>query len=279
MSIVSNITRNAGRLSLKAQSASPRVLFAAGIVGVGATVVLACRATLKVEDVLDGHDKSMVVAQTKSEVRHVYLGTSLQLLKLYSPALVCGVVTVGALAGSHNILSKRNAGLTAAYGALDKAFKEYRERIANEIGSDRERELYEGVEVCEIEDASGKKVKKSIATGTGAYKFFFDENNPCFEKMDEYNLIFLKQQQIYANQKLQAKGHVFLNEVLEALGFEHTPAGAVTGWVYNTATGDDFIDFGIFNKDYDEKIHAFMIGEESGIWLDFNVDGVIYDKI
>ena len=277
------------RAALVSQKHSPQTLFALGIVGMGATVVLACRATLKVEGVLDKHDKDIRVLEETSvgvvnntthhnrEMVKARLDLALDLGKLYGPAVICGVASVAALAGSHNILNKRNAALAAAYGTLERAYSEYRDRVRKELGESRELELYHNVQEVETVDEKGKTVKTKMANGGSPYSFLFDEFNPNFEPTPEYNFLFLKLQQKYANDRLQARGHLFLNEVLEALGIEHTKAGAVTGWI--KGQGDDYVDFGIFNDRMEEKIIDFMVGREKAIWLSFNVDGVIYDKI
>lgn len=288
MKLPVKISSSVGALSLKAKSASPQLLFVGGVVGVGVTVVLACRATLRVEDVINEHEfKAQVAKQSEHESKaltRVYADTSFELVKLYGPALICGVVSIGALAGSHNILVKRNAGLAAAYTALDKAYKEYRGRVQQEIGEKRELEVYNDVQVCEIDDpVTGKKVKAKLASGKGGgsdeYRRLFDHGNRNYEVLPETNIMFLKQQQTYFNQKLKAVGHVFLNDVLEELGFEHTKAGAVVGWWNDPETGDGYVDFGIFNRDYEDTFIDFAAGRESGLWLNFNVDGPIHNRL
>lgn len=82
---------------------------------------------------------------------------------------------------------------------------------------------------------------------------------------DGHNLLYLQTQQNFWNDMLRARGHVFLNEVLESLGFPHTPAGAVIGWTMS-GRGDREIDFNPAEV-------------EDGIHLDFNVDGFILDKL
>jgi hypothetical protein len=95
----------------------------------------------------------------------------------------------------------------------------------------------------------------------------------------EYNLIFLQCQQNWANDQLRTRGHVFLNEVYDMLGLERSKAGAVVGWVFTKdGSTDNFIDFGVFNGET-QISRDFVNGHEGAILLDFNVDGVIYDKI
>lgn len=106
------------------------------------------------------------------------------------------------------------------------------------------------------------------------YGRWFDEGSLNWQKNTEMNHIFLECQQRYANNKLQAKGHMFLNEVYDALGLERSQAGAVVGWVIN-GDGDGYIDFGM----YEPGSNLFINNIEPRILLDFNVDGVVYDKI
>lgn len=295
--VPNKVSSTIARTALKSSKVSPQVLFVAGIVGVGATVVLACRATLKVEDILEKTEKALIDVQevksggatiieghtyTDVDVRkdkaYIYIRAGVDMGKLYAPAIVLGVLSVSALAGSHNILTKRNASLVAAYGALEKAFDGYRGRVREAYGEKREQEIYHDVLPCEIDSEDGKAKKtRKIANGGSPYARLFDEYNVNWESSPEYNFLFLKARQSQFNQRLQAKGHLFLNEVYDDLGLERTKEGAVVGWI--KGNGDDYVDLGIFNKDHEEQIVDFMVGRESSIWLDFNVDGLIFDKI
>lgn len=291
------VTSTIARAALKSSKASPQVLFVSGIVGMGATVVLACRATLKVEEVLERTEKKLMDVKevqsgahvlsngqtyndsdAKKDTAVIYLRAAVDLGKLYGPSIIVGTISIACLSGSHNILNKRNASLVAAYGAIEKAFDQYRGRVREAYGEKREEEIYLDVLPCEIDDPdTGKITKRKIAHGGSPYSKLFDEHNVNWESTPEYNFMFLKLRQSTFNQRLQAKGHLFLNEVYDDLGFERTKEGAVVGWI--KGNGDDYVDLGIFNREMEEKILDFMVGRESAIWLDFNVDGLIFDKI
>lgn len=103
---------------------------------------------------------------------------------------------------------------------------------------------------------------------------FDDVNSRYWRPSAEYNRFFLESQQRYANELLHSRGHVFLNEIYDNLGFEHTPAGSVVGWL-RKGDGDGYIDFNLFEL----SARSFQLGYEQSIWLDFNVDGVIYEQI
>ncbi len=278
-------------VSAKTQQNSPHILFGAGIVLMGATVVSACAATLKVEKVLDAHKEHMDWAENHADNENIdvrkekavaYAVTARKLTRLYGPSVVMGVGSVVCLTQSHRIMNRRNAALTAAYAGLDKAFKKYRERVADELGEDREREIYADVETTKVKGADGKKVEVKKASGKGGspYARLFDEHNRNWDSNGDYRVGFLRLKQNWVNDQLNAKGIVFLNEVYDELGLERTEAGQHVGWVskkYNESV-DGYIDFGVFTERSSDEYYNFAVHGD-GIWLDFNVDGVVSDLL
>lgn len=276
------VTSKVARQILKTQKHSPKLLFVGGVIGVAGTVVLACNATLKLDQIANEAEKEHANATTRREHSKATIKAVTKIGQIYAPAAGLGVVSVAALTGSHVILTRRNTALMAAYAALDKGFNEYRERVREELGIDKEYQLRHGVstETVEIHDTENGKVhklkSKSIPQGVSIYARFFDECSKSWNRTPSYNQMFIRSQQNYANDLLRARGHVFLNEVYDMLGLERSQEGAVVGWVLGN--GDDFIDFGVFDGDI-YMGQEFVNGNEQSILLDFNVDGVIWDKI
>lgn len=278
------------RQILSVQKSSPNLLFGAGIVGMMGSTVLACRATLKVEEVLDEIQETLDKVQTtehpdysdKDRTRDtviVQVQGAAKLGRLYLPAVALGVVSVAALTKSHNILNERNAALTAAYAAIERSFSEYRNRVIEKYGFDADQHMRYGSEKGELVDPESGRTRKVDRVSDGEpsqYARFFDPTCINWAKEPEYNRLFLKCQQNYANDLLHARGHVFLNEVYDMLGLERSKAGSVVGWFLN-ADGDNFVDFGVFTGT--DAVRDFVNGKEASILLDFNVDGLIYDKI
>jgi len=93
----------------------------------------------------------------------------------------------------------------------------------------------------------------------------FDEHNINWHPSLEFNTTFLRAQAQYFDHVLMARGHVFLNDVYDALGFKRTPAGQLVGWLFESER---------------KTIIEIGLDEDGTIKLDFPVDGVvIYDKI
>lgn len=292
------ISQRAARTALLTQKHSPTILFGLGVVGVVATTVTACKATLKLEDVVSDMERDLTQAKTVAEnlpdryserdrqqdTLVIYIRAAAKITKLYGPSLILGAASIACLTGSHNILQKRNAGLTMAYAAVDKAFKEYRSRVVDEYGEDKDREFRYGTETSTVvkEEVNGPKKSKvkhaSTKGGASMYAKFFDPDNVNWNQQPEYNLMFLRAQQNWANDKLRAQGHLMLSDVYDSLGFDRTPASTQVGWLYN-GDGDGYVDFGVFKDGNTQQVYEFATGMENTILLDFNVDGVMWDKI
>lgn len=287
------VTSKTARQILKAQKHSPQLLFVGGVVGITGTVILACRATLKLESVLVEAEKEHAnVDEVRGNSRremardHAYVNvrTTMEIAKLYAPSVLLGGASIAALTGSHVILNKRNVAMTAAYKAVEEGFERYRERVRDEFGEEKELELRYGTQEYETYQISdkGEKGKIDVIQKIGPqhasiYARFFDELNENWERHPEYNLIFLTNIQRFMNDRLHAKGHLFLNEVYDALGMERSKAGQVVGWVTKPG-GDNYVDFGYYNSD-NPRARDFVNGREPSILLDFNVDGPILDLI
>jgi hypothetical protein len=93
----------------------------------------------------------------------------------------------------------------------------------------------------------------------------------------------LRQRENYMNDRLRMRGHLFLNEVLEEIGLEHTEAGSVVGWLYKPEDpnhdGQSFVSFCCWGDSSRDSIDPLSMNNEGGIFLDFNVDGEIHRRL
>ena len=298
------LVRNYYKTEMVVRKHSPEILATVGVIGVIGSVVLACKSTMKLNEVLEESketiDKIKEVQQdpkyaetysvedANKDLAIVYTQTGLKLVKLYAPAIALGTVSLTCLLTSNNILKKRNAALSAAYMTVDKSFKDYRNRVAERFGAEIEKEIRYNIKAEEVEkkvinekgeeEIITEKIKSMDPNTYSDYARFFDESCAAWQNDPEYNLMFLKSQQQYANDLLVSRGRLFLNEVYRMLGIDETKAGQVVGWVYDPdcPVGDNYVDFGIYDMDR-ERVRAFVNGYEPNILLDFNVDGNIWD--
>lgn len=306
--IMTKVSRSFHKIGFKLKKHSPEILAVAGVVGTVTSAVMACKATLKVTDIIDetketvetihdsvgkglhtsdGEEYTQEVAN--KDLAIVYTQTAWKFVKLYGPSVALGVVSIGCIVGSNQILRKRNVALAAAFKAVDTSFKEYRSRVIDRFGKDLDRELRFGVKAKEVEetvvDENGKEttVKKTVEVvdpnaAHSIYSVVYDDGCTGWSKNPELNKVFLIQQQNYANDKLKMNGILTLNQVYDMLGIQRTAYGQIAGWVYteDDSAGDNFVDFGIFNAD-NERASAFINGLERTVILDFNCIGNILE--
>jgi hypothetical protein len=302
------VSRKIAETGLLARKNSPTILLGAGVVSMVGSTVLACRATLKLEEVLDEIDKDKKLAhsvkakvdageartgvtytdeEVKQDTTIILIRGAVKIVKLYAPAVILGGVGVACLTKSHLILKDRNAALTAAYVAVNTAFTAYRERVVERYGEETDRELrYGAEEVTVIDDETGKtfnEVRADPGEPSGYARWFDEENNNWNSiAFDNHNWLWLRTQQNWANDMLRSRGHLFLNEVYSMIGLSHTSAGSIVGWVWDRDNdrGDNYVDFGCWDENgQGHRFFEGMNGREHAILLDFNVDGPIWDLI
>ena len=303
--IINKATRLLSSTQYQVKKHSPEILMVAGIAGTIVGTVLACKATTKVSEIIEEKNKNVEDVHTcleekpneyteedsKKDLTIIYAQTGVKLFKLYAPAIGVMTLSFASIIAGHKVLKKRNIAIAAAYAAIDKGFKQYRKNVIAEFGEGVDQQMRFGLKAKEIKkkDKDGKTVKETEyyidpdanpLNNISEYARFFDAASENFAKDPEYNMMFLRRQQDYANEMLKSRGHLFLNEVYDLLDIPRSKAGQVVGWVYDkngNTKGDNYVDFGIYRND--QATRRFVNGLEYNILLDFNVDGVIYDII
>lgn len=299
--IMKSVNGVASKTVMKLKKHSPEILVVAGIAGTVVSAVLACKATTKVAEILDETNGTLdtihegmktgaingqeyTTEDGKKDTVVVYAQTGMKLAKLYGPAIILGTLSITSILASNNILRKRNVALGAAYAAIDKSFKEYRGRVIERFGEQVDTELKYGIkakkfEEIEVDPETGneKKVKKTVMVADpnlqSDYAVYFDSKSRNYETNPDYNRMFLKAQQAFANDKLQTRGHLFLNEVLDDLDLPRTPAGQIVGWTKDGPDG--YVNFRIVEVERETEDGR----HEPALLLDFNVEGNIWEKM
>lgn len=299
--LMNTVGRAFTKVSFKFKKHSPEILAIAGVAGAVASAIMACKATTKISNILEKSkgdvdtihncvgNKELAEEYSsedaKKDLAVVYVQTGVKLIRLYAPAVLLGALSITSILASNNILRKRNVALAAAYATVDKGFKEYRSKVVERFGEEIDRELRYNIKAKQFEETitdpetgKEKKVKKTVNVADpnmpSEFARFFDKSCKAWEESADYNEMFLRAQQQYANDLLISRRHLYLNEVYDMLGIERTKAGQQVGWVYspNNERGDNYVDFGIceMGRETDDSYtNAFL--------LDFNVDGYILD--
>lgn len=302
------VAKNISNGVTKVQKHLPEILIVAGTGCVVAGTVVACKNTIKAADALDERKKDMEVIRAakqngktesgepysvedyKKDTVIVAKKTGLELVKAYGPAVALEGVGLAMIFKSHGIMRDRFTGVAAAYTSLNTAYQNYRQRVRDAVGEQKEDDIYKGitretVEVTEVdENGKKKKTKQEVVTQNHIDQFsiIFEDGCTGWTKSPELNKARVLSVQEYCNQLLQIRGYLYLKDVYEEFGIDtrHNQALHYIGWYYDPEdpTCHNYVDFGLGNTE-NSRIGAFMNGYETNVLLTFNYDGDIVRKM
>lgn len=290
----------ANKMKFSVSKHSPELLLGGGLICIGVGVVLACKETLVVDEILDEHEErrskieefhetakeeDSSITYTEQNYQHdkfvLTIQTGVKILRNYAPSIAFLGVGVACIVSSYGIMKKRNVALVAAYNAVDTAFKAYRQRVVEDQGEEADVRYMYGVqqEEREVTKEDGTTETAMVPTAVHSqYARWFDECSCWYSPVPSANLMFLRGIQKQMFTKLRLNRHLFLNEAYDALDIPRSPEGQAVGWIYDPNKGEEQLDFHIYDAFYDGA-RKFVNGAEKAILLDFNVQGPIYDKI
>ena len=298
MSITTAFYTGVARISKHA----PTILSITASAGVIATGYLAWKAGTRFEDV-EGRDwdrrKECLrnadtipdedVPKIERKNRILFI---LDTVRTVAPAAIVGAATITMIYFSNSISKKRLAAMGAAYATLQTAFDGYKRTMVEALGKESVDKILKpklpnvGKSAEEILSSDNKSdaahvsdaVVNSLKALSPYARIIAEESSTCWDPNEDYTSQNLAAVQLWANRRLERKGHLFLNEVFDQLGLSRTREGAVVGWLKN-GEGDNYVSFG----DFDASIYRVPSDDytrvDSNFIVDFNVDGVIWDRI
>lgn len=300
--LTKTVIRAAKKGAFKAQKHLPEILMVVGV-GLGiASTVTACKATMKAKPIIDDAKDELDIihkaaddnpeyadAAAKKDITRVYFNTGTQLGRLYAPSVGLGVASLACMIGSNVVLGKRLSAAIAAYAALDNNFRNYRDRVKNALGEDKELEVYHnapklpsGEDEQEIEIIADDSDAVEI-DGYSIYARRFDKHNKNWKNDTGFNLMWLRGVQRYCQNLLETYGFLSLNRVYEELGMKKNAGAQIVGWIYDPDNpnhkGDNVISFGLYDPVTGALVTDAQNTEDNSLILDFNIDGVIIDRI
>lgn len=210
-----------------------------------------------------------------------------------APAAIVGLTTITMIYFSNSISKKRLAAVGAAYTALQTAFEGYKKTMVDALGKETVEKITRpnlpnyGKTAEEILSSDNKSDAADVVDAVIASmrdlspyaRIISEESSNCWDTSEDYTSENLAAIQLWANRRLERKGHLFLNEVFDQLGLSRTREGAVVGWIKNSEVGDGYVSFGDFDSNTYRVPSDDYSRVDTNFILDFNVDGMIWDKI
>lgn len=200
---------------------SPAILTAIGVTGTITTAVLAAKATYKYMKELaeEGYyDRDYKFERSSREhVEHAW--------RFYIPAATTGALTIACIIGANRIGNRRAAAIAAAYSLSDKAFSEYKEKVIEKLGMNKERAVRDEVAQDQVtrNPSTGKEI---VVTGNGEVLCYEAYTGRYFKSSMEA----LRKAQNNINFNLLNDGYVSLTDFYTELGIPRTSASDEVGW-------------------------------------------------
>lgn len=190
---------------------SPAILTTVGVVGTLATAILTGKATFKAAEILAEENS----ADPKDKVRLVW--------KEYVPAAGVGVIAVVSIVGANRIGSRRAAAIATAYAVSEKAFSEYKNKVLDKVGENKEREIRAEVAQDRVNRTPGSR--EVIISGTDVL---------CYETFTgryfQSDMETLRKAQNDINAKILNDTYASLTEFYDRIGLESTTYSEEVGW-------------------------------------------------
>lgn len=202
----------------KVSDKSPEILIGLGLAGMLTSTVLAVKAT----------PKALKIIEEEEEYRKEAL-TRLQKVKLtwkyYAPAAIGYCTSAACIIGANSVNSKRNAVLAGAYKLSENALLEYRDKVVEVLGEEKENEIRDSIAEDRIRQETGQS-STVIVAGKGDTLCYDMYSGRYFNSnMDEINKILNK-----INYKLMSDNMISLNDFYYEIGLDSTINGYDFGW-------------------------------------------------
>lgn len=281
---------------------APEILMVLGTIGVAGGTAITVKQTMKLDGELLEFDDAQEELKArkaefpdekayKKELMMIKLAAAKRVVKILAPGIIPVAAGVVCYFSAFGIIKRANGVLAVELAAANKAFEEYRARVVEDQGEDKDKEYLYGLkkEQLEIEtvDENGKKKKEKVdalvldpdKSNISRYAIRFTPEFSSEASTDlDYNMMVLTSCQNSWNALLPARKKVWLSEIYHELGIEETQESRIAGWDYDADKfGDGKIMFIItqvvVRDDNDPR------GWHKELIVDFNVDGDILHKL
>lgn len=215
---LSNITSKTSKI---VSDNSPAILTAMGVTGLVATAYLTGKASFKAAEIID---KIESVEGTAGDRGSLLKERTALVWKLYIPAFGVGSMSVAAIVFANRIGTRRTAAMTAAYAISERAYSEYKDKVVETIGKNKEKKVRD--EVAQDRVHALPKDQAIIVTNGGDQIFMDAYSGRTFMSTMED----VKQAQNKLNHEVINQGYASLSDLYAHLGLSPTKVSDDVGW-------------------------------------------------
>jgi hypothetical protein len=217
---------------------SPVVLTVFAVTGTITTAYLTGKATFKAADLIKiDEQRRYHYNEDPAEKKEVFL----LVWKEYIPAAGVCFGTLGCIITANRIGTRRAAAMAAAYSISEKAFSEYKEKVVEKLGDNKERAIRD--EIAQDQVTKNPATGREVLIGRGDILCFDAYTARYFmSSMEE-----VKKAQNDTNYEILHNNYCSLGDFYNRLGLPGTSFSEEVGWnsdhllevVFSTVLADD----------------------------------------
>lgn len=146
----------------------------------------------------------------------------------FIPAVGVGATTIGAIFMANRVSSKRAAALTAAYGVSERAFAEYKEKVVEKLGENKEAAIR--AEVAQDRVDAKPVTVSTVIIGNGEVLCLENWGGRYFKS----SVQAIEKARNEINHEMMNHSYSSLSEFFDKIGLPPTSGSDEVGWNINT---------------------------------------------
>ncbi len=201
---------------------SPLILTAIGVTGTITTAYLTGRASFKAAEIIaEAENESYGFENRPLDIKEKVNLT----WKLYLPAIGVGSTTIVCIVGANRIGTRRAAAMAAAYSLSEKAFTEYKDKVAEKIGAIKETKIRDSIAQDKVDQKPVTQSQVIVTSGGEVLCFDVFSGRYFMSSMEA-----LKKAQNDLNYQINNNYYASLSDFYDLLGLQRIPLSDDVGW-------------------------------------------------
>lgn len=147
MKLLESLLKSTKHVSNFTKDNSSAILIGVGLVGMGASMVMVNNAAPKAHDILEKRHEEKKPETTKEKLEDVKA-----VAPLYLPAVLTFTVSSACILRSYKISTRKIASLATAYTITENKLEEYKNKVIEKIGEEKEKEIEDEIVKDHIKD-------------------------------------------------------------------------------------------------------------------------------
>jgi hypothetical protein len=202
---------------------SPQILTGIAVAGTVATAVLTGKATIKALRLTETRQRELDLSGSAHVID--FKETVANTWKCYVPPVAVGVVTISSILLVNQIGTRRAAAVAAAYAVSEKAYSEYKEKVVEKLGENKEQAVRD--DIAQDRVRNNPVTENQIIVSGGGKVLCYEPYTGRYFMSD---METLKKAQNDLNYQVLNNYYASLSDFYDLIGLDRTKISDDMGW-------------------------------------------------